>query len=293
MSNSLPKVSVVCAWYNRAQYIVESINSILNQDYNNLEIIIVNDGSPDEKVVSILDRFSSDKVKVIHQDNQGFTKAITNAIAHSSGDLIAIHGAGDISYPTRISKLVERISLDENSVAVGSGTVQCPAGYSFRKRYFQPRSSCNSISLSKNMPFVHGTVMFDRAAYEKVGGYDSRFKYCADWDLFFKLVSIGNIVSVNEFLYEQKIFSDGFSFSPEHKFKQIWFRERAVNRCEDSRNMLDESEKFLVNINSSDPIYFQYSLNFFMKSLFKFDFRNSLEWFRLMVLQVKNKSKKY
>ncbi|MGK0254539.1 MAG: glycosyltransferase involved in cell wall biosynthesis [Mariniflexile sp.] len=45
MNKSLPKVSIVCAWYNRAQYIVESVDILLNQDYQNFEVVIVNDGS--------------------------------------------------------------------------------------------------------------------------------------------------------------------------------------------------------------------------------------------------------
>jgi glycosyltransferase involved in cell wall biosynthesis len=289
MNKNLPKVSVVCAWYNRAQYIVESVDSLLNQDYKNFEVIIVNDGSTDEKVVSTLDSFSSDKIKVIHQDNQGFTQAIKNAIAYSTGEFIAIHGAGDISNPQRLSKLIETIILDDATVAVGSGTVQYPATYSFRKRYFRPEVECNFLQLQKNMPFVHGTVMYRRTAYENVNGYDPRFKYCSDWDIFFKLIKIGNIVSVNDYLYEQRIFSDGFSFSPVHKFKQIWFKERAVNRSVESRKMLNESEKYLMNIKSEDPNYLRYSFSFLIKCIFKFDFKNSLEWTKLILVQVKNK----
>jgi glycosyltransferase involved in cell wall biosynthesis len=289
MNTSLPKVSVVCAWYNRAQYIVESVDSLLNQDYKNFEVVIVNDGSTDEQVVSTLDSFSSDKIKIIHQDNQGFTQAIKNAIAHSDGEFIAIHGAGDISNAKRLSKLVENLILDETIVAVGSGTVQYPAAFSFRKRYFRPEVECDFLQLQKNMPFVHGTVMYRRTAYEKVNGYDLRFKYCADWDIFFKLIEIGKIVSVNDYLYEQRIFSDGFSFSPVHKFKQIWFKERAVNRGVESREMLNESEKYLMNIESKNPRYLRYSFSFLIKSIFKFDFRNSLEWSKLILVQVKNK----
>ncbi|MXR69413.1 glycosyltransferase [Shewanella sp. JBTF-M18] len=284
-----PKVTVVCAWYNRAEYITESINSLLEQDYKNYEVIIVNDGSTDEKVAPTLDRLSSDKIKIIHQDNQGFTQAIKNAIANSDGDFIAIHGAGDISRPQRLTKLIEAIVSDDKIVAVGSGTVQYPAAYPFRKRYFKPEVESDVEQLQRNMPFVHGTVMYRKTAYEMVDGYDPRFKYCSDWDLFFRLIEIGKIVSINEYLYEQRIFSDGFSFSPEHKFKQIWFKDRAVNRDVESREMLNETEKHLANIKSDDPKYLSYSFSFLIKSLFKFDFKNSFEWIKLISLQQKNK----
>ncbi|MFB2726376.1 glycosyltransferase [Shewanella mangrovisoli] len=291
MTKSLPKVTVVCAWYNRAEFITESINSLLEQDYKNYEVIIVNDGSTDENVAPILDSFSSDKIKVIHQDNQGFTQAIKNAIANSDGDFIAIHGAGDISSPQRLTKLIKTITLDEKIVAVGSGTVQYPAAYPFRKRYFKPEVESDFERLQRNMPFVHGSVMYRRTAYEMINGYDPRFKYCSDWDLFFRLIGIGKIISINEYLYEQRIFSDGFSFSPEHKFKQVWFKDRAVNRTVESREMLNESEKHLGKIKSDDPKYLSYSFSFLMKSLFKFDFKNSCEWAILILSQLKNKFK--
>jgi glycosyltransferase involved in cell wall biosynthesis len=289
MIENSPKVTVVCAWYNRAEYITESINSLIEQDYKNYEIIIVNDGSTDDKVVPILNRLSSNKIKIIHQDNQGFTQSIKNAISNSNGDFIAIHGAGDISRPERLKRLVEAIVSDDKIVAVGSGTVQYPADYSFRKRYFKPDVEINFEQLQKNMPFVHGTVMYRKTAYEMADGYDSRFKYCSDWDLFFRLIEIGKIVSINEYLYEQRIFSDGFSFSPEHKFKQIWFKEIAVNRNVESREMIKESKKYLANIKSDDSKYLSYSLSFLIKSLYKFDFKNTCEWGKLIFLQLKNK----
>lgn len=291
MTKSLPKVSVVCAWYNRAEFITESINSLLDQDYKNFEIIIVNDGSTDEKVKHSLSSFSSEKIKVIHQDNQGFTKAIKNAIVNSDGDFIAIHGAGDISNPQRLSKLIETITLNDEVVAVGSGTIQYPAAYPFRKRFFKPEVRTDFDRLQRNMPFVHGSVMYRRTAYEAVNGYDPRFKYCSDWDLFFRLIEVGKIVSIDEFLYEQRIFSDGFSFSPVHKFKQVWFKDRAVNRTVESREMLNDSGKYLVEIKSDDPRYLSYSFNFLIKSLFKFDFKNSYEWALLIFSQLRNKLK--
>ncbi len=289
MDNYFPKVSVVCAWYNRSQYIVESIQSILDQDYDNFEVIIVNDGSTDDRVANILDRFNSDKVKVIHQDNSGFTYAIKNAIAHSSGEFIAVHGAGDISKPQRLSKLIECMMSDDNIAAVGSGTAQYPVDYPLRKRYFKPEEICTYIQLQKNMPFVHGTVMYRKSAYELTNGYDSRFKYCSDWDLFFRLLEVGKITSVNDYLYEQRIFSDGFSFSPKHKFNQIWFKERATNREPESREMLDYVSKYLAKINPEDPQYLNYSLNFFFKCMFKFDLVNSMEWLKLVLIQMKRK----
>lgn len=57
----VPKVSVVCAWYNRADYIKDTVDSLLNQDFDDYEIIIANDGSPDPRVREILDSYDDRK----------------------------------------------------------------------------------------------------------------------------------------------------------------------------------------------------------------------------------------
>jgi glycosyltransferase involved in cell wall biosynthesis len=275
----------VCAWFNRSQYIEESIGSLLNQTYSNFEVIVVNDGSVDPMVKQIFDNYHDHRLIVIHQENTGFTKAIRRAIELSDGDCIAIHGAGDISVKERLEQLVSAL-LSTNSSAVGSGCTQVAASKGIRRRYFSPQKKCTTSSLVMNMPFVHGTAMFTRKAYISSGGYDTRFKYCADWDLFFRLVLEGDIIGIDKPLYEQRMFDDGFSFSPEHKFKQLWYRERATNRSEVSRSLLDDAEIIVSSIRPEDIKYLRYSLIFTLKSLVKSDFVNAYQWFRLVCKQL-------
>lgn len=103
MTETLPKVSVVCAWYNRVDYISDTIDSLLAQDYPNFDITIVNDGSPDPLVREVLDNYTNPRLRVIHQENTGFTRAIRRAIDESDRTYIAIQGAGDISLPGRLT----------------------------------------------------------------------------------------------------------------------------------------------------------------------------------------------
>lgn len=286
MNIILPKVSVVCAWYNRAEYICDTLNSLLTQDYQNFEIIVINDGSPDPQVQKILESYDDFRLKVIYQTNAGFTQAIRRAIDESSGEYIAIQGAGDTSSSSRLRLQVEMLMQSSGIAAVGTGCVQVAVGRILRRRYFHPTKECTKESLRKNMPFVHGTTMFRRESYYSTGGYDIRFKYCSDWDLFFRILDKGRIVGIDQPLYEQRMFADGFSFSPQHKFNQLWFKDRAVNRSSESRALLDRAEDLTSKINSKDRQYFNYTVLAAIKSIAKGDINNFNQWSSLAIKQL-------
>ena len=82
-------VSVIIPIYNNEKYLHECLNGVLNQTYNNLEIILINDGSTDLSG-NICDKYSqkNSKIKVIHQINQGAAVARNNGILNSRGDYI-------------------------------------------------------------------------------------------------------------------------------------------------------------------------------------------------------------
>lgn len=288
MTYTHPKVSVVCAWYNRASHIQETLDSLLIQDYPNFDITVVNDGSQDQQVRQILESYDDHRLRVIHQDNTGFTRAIRRAIDESDGEYIAIQGAGDTSSPTRLTRQVALLSKSAGIAAVGTGCVQVAAGKKLRRRYFSPTIECTPESLRTNMPFVHGTTMFRRKCYLAAGGYDTRFKYCSDWDLFFRVLEQGRIVGEDQPLYEQRMFADGFSFSPTHKFKQIWFRERAINRSVESRALLEYAEEIVNQIHPENPNNIKYTIIAAIKSIAKGDIRNSVQWWQLAIKQFGN-----
>lgn len=292
MSNqNCKKVSIVCAWYQREDFIYSSINSLLSQTHNDFEIIIVDDGSPNKNVKTKLLAIKDTRLRIISQKNKGFTSAISTAISESKGEYIAIHGAGDISHKDRIKKLADVLDSDSSIAAVGSGCTQYSANGFRRKRYFSPLVDISETDLLETMPFVHGTVMYRKSAYSKAGGYDRRFQYCSDWDLFFRLLKVGRIVGLNLPLYEQLIFKDGFSFSPEHKFKQLWFKERVMQRNAERDLLLDNSNMYLSQIDPSDKKYIPYTISFVLKCIFKLDFDNFFSWLGLLLKQIKKKFK--
>lgn len=98
------KVSVVMSNFNNGEFIYDSINSILNQEFDSFELIIVDDGSTDNSL-EIIKSFEGGKVRAIYlEKNCGLGVGINIAIGHARGDYIAIMDADDISFPLRLKK---------------------------------------------------------------------------------------------------------------------------------------------------------------------------------------------
>lgn len=277
--NNIPKVSIVCAWYNRADYIRDTVDSLLNQNFNDYEIIIANDGSPDPRVKKILDSYNHPKLTVIHKDNEGFTKTIKMLVEKARAPYVAIQGAGDISYPDRLKKQYEYLSANPKVGAIGSG-FDSEAENGANSKYKPPISINTEEDLKAHVPFTHGTIMYNKELYTQAGGYDIRFKYCSDWDLYFRILKLSEIAAINEPLYKKIEFDDGFSFSPVHKFAQSLHKEAALNRSSEREclvnNLINRSE----NIKPYQPYYLYKSARYVASFLKRKDFPKSYLWFK-------------
>ncbi|CAI1668507.1 Poly-beta-1,6-N-acetyl-D-glucosamine synthase [Serratia proteamaculans] len=110
-----PKVSIVIASYNTDKYIVECVNSATQQDYENIEVIVVNDGSTDttEELLSELARKSA-KLKILTQKNQGQSVARNNGAAIATGEFIIFLDSDDLFDKQLISKCINSL-IDTNS----------------------------------------------------------------------------------------------------------------------------------------------------------------------------------
>ena len=116
--NTGPLISVVVPVYNVEQYLEKCINSILHQTYEHLEIILVDDGSPDN-CGAICDSYSSldQRIKVIHKRNGGLSDARNTGLDTASGELIAFIDSDDTIMPDMVENLYHRIETDRSDMA--------------------------------------------------------------------------------------------------------------------------------------------------------------------------------
>ncbi|GLR72881.1 glycosyltransferase family 2 protein [Agaribacter marinus] len=210
------KVSMVVAQYNRADRIAESIGSALDQDFEDFEVVVVNDGSPDDNVRVELDKLNNDKLVVIHQENTGFVGAVRKAISASKGEYIAIHGAGDVSLPSRIRKQADYLDQHQNIGAIGCFYENRIFGKSDAS-VIQVRTNDRELFTVKDfeknpIPYGHGDVMYRKALYDEVGGYRPFFKFAQDHDLWLRMASKADMALYPEVLYQRGYFeADGIA----------------------------------------------------------------------------------
>ncbi len=114
----IPKVSVIIPVYNASRYIRPTIEGVLNQAFQDFEIIVSDDGSMDntKEIIEEYRRKSQDKIKYFYQTNQGHAKARNSGIRHAAGEFIAFLDADDV---WRKDKLVREVDLLEKNPALG------------------------------------------------------------------------------------------------------------------------------------------------------------------------------
>ncbi len=241
---SLPtRVSIVSVYYNREKYVGYSIRSLIDQTYANTEIVIVDDGSTDQTWTELQKFAGYPNVKLIRQENEGFTAAINTGIRASTGKYVAVHGSGDVSYPKRIEK--QAAILDQVSDVVLVSCIFENGGS--QNAQFQKVLSDLDRDLFQQMlrhyPFAHGALMYRREAFDKVGGYRPFFKFAQDQDLLLRLADHGTYRIVPELLYQRNAPENSVNVNPEKTLMQEYYanfaNQLAITRRNTGVDLLD------------------------------------------------------
>ena len=117
----LVKVSVIIPVYNDEKYLMNCVNSVLNQTYQNLEVILVNDGSTDHSVALCEHlRAQDSRVRVLHKPNGGVGDSRNAGLAMATGELLAFVDNDDRMEPTNLAELVDLMQRHHADVAIGN-----------------------------------------------------------------------------------------------------------------------------------------------------------------------------
>lgn len=264
------KVSVIIPLYNHENFIEDAIKSVLNQTYENLELIVIDDGSKDGSL-ALAQSFSDNRLTVISQENQGAHNTINRGLDLATGDYLTILNSDDVYEKDRLEKCIAFLANNPDTHLVCSfikvindkGKV---LGVKQGWRNMEPwpipnkdRSFANSDDFVKNLllsNFISTTsnMIFTKQLYEAIGGMRN-LKFAHDWDFALRAAEYGKCVLIEEPLMGYRIHGNNtISTNRKHMLFEIcWIYAANLHRFEGSHiftgNPLIELEELAESIN--------------------------------------------
>lgn len=182
----LPKISIVTPSYNQGNFLEQTIKSVLDQNYPNLEYVVIDGGSKDNSV-EIIEKYRPLLSYAVSEPDDGQSDAIAKGFNNCSGkenDIMAYLNSDDLLLPGSLEFVMNyfqrhpevdliyghRILIDENGQEVG--------------RWFTPPHNNYNLSLLDYVP--QETMFWRRRIYEKIGGIDPIFQFAMDWDFLLR-----------------------------------------------------------------------------------------------------------
>ncbi len=180
------KVSVIVPAYNMSAYLQQTLESVCASDYDNYEVIVMDDGSKDNTLQTAQAFAATHKqVRVFTQPNGGVCKARNNAIRHSEGEYILPLDADDLITPDFIRLAAEVLDSDMNIKGVG-----CEAEF-FGDRSGHWHLPKFSPGLLARKSIINASAMYRRADFDKTSGYNETFTAREDWDFWLQMFANG------------------------------------------------------------------------------------------------------
>ena len=186
-----PKVSIIIPVYNCEKYIRECVESALAQDYENLEIIVVDDGSTDA-TPQILKNFEG-RIQCVRQENQGAATALNNGLHFAQGSLVGWLSADDVYMPGKIKHQVEKFQGNSSLALVYTDWIMIDAD---GRELKEVRASCppseKFVRTILKGNFINGsTVLIRKECFERAGYFDVNLQANVDIDMWFRLLKYG------------------------------------------------------------------------------------------------------
>ncbi len=191
----MPTVTVLMPVYNAARYIREAIESILTQSYQDIDFLIIDDGSTDE-TSDLIQCYTDPRIRLIkHEQNRGLKYSLNEGITLSSHEFIARMDADDISHPWRLEKQTAYLKGNPLCAMVDSwvkimdkdGKFVKSEGIYSRHVYYNLNFECC---------IYHSAIMFRKSKVQSIGGY--QLEYAEDYDLFLRLSRVYKIHTLEE-----------------------------------------------------------------------------------------------
>ncbi|WP_455638545.1 glycosyltransferase family 2 protein [Parabacteroides sp.] len=200
------KVSIITSCFNRENTIRDSIESVLSQDYSDIEYIVI-DGASTDKSVDIINEYRESIASFISEPDSGMYEGINKGIQLATGDIIGLLHSDDVLYAQNtISQIIKRFKETDADIIYGDGLfVDHDNLNKVIRRWISGQYNKNKIKMGW-LP-LHPTVYIKRDCFNQIGYYDESFKIAADSDFLIRSFYKNNfkISYLNEFFVRMRM----------------------------------------------------------------------------------------
>lgn len=284
-----PLVSVILPAYNSSKYITYTINSLLNQTYDNIEIIVINDGSKDdtEKIVT---SYTDSRIKYFANDsNYGLSYSTNRGLSLAKGEFIAHADHDDISTPFRIKRQVEYLQKNTDITGVSTSVIHINSKITAPKNCIDEDLIVTSNPTEVNFESMWGgilsnpTLLYRKSILDNMPSwFDEKMKVSADMDFFEKTFKAGaKWVTVKNKLLQYRRHQSNTS------------RNLTELKIIEKHNVLKESTKRLINDVSSEELNLHVKIACRLDVLNTEERTNTLKWFEKLITQFKSDEETY
>jgi glycosyltransferase involved in cell wall biosynthesis len=205
---SLPKVSICIISYNQETFISDAIESAIDQEYENLEIVVADDASQDSTasiITEIASRFPRRVIPVLGRTNLGVTGNSNRALEACSGEFIVVMGGDDILLPGKISKQVEWFRQDRKRALCGHRVQVFYADGDRASHLGRPAMKSATVErlLLKGVPAAACSIMM-RAEALPTHGFEASLKVMSDLMLWIEVLALGGEYGSIEGVYAKQ-----------------------------------------------------------------------------------------
>lgn len=228
MTQKKPKISVVMPFYNREKFLDETVQSVLNQTFEDFEFIAVDDASTDNSG-KIVERYAKKdaRIKIIQNTkNKGISYSRNRGMKIAQADLIAVVDSDDINMPKRFEKQFVFMQKHPEISIVGTHARVIDGGGEITGeeiKYFTTSEDVDKTFFHLG-PFLQPTTMYKKSDILEIGGYRGEYTLIDDMDLYFRLLFCGKQgINIPEFLVNYRRHS-GSSGQFSKQRRKVMFR---------------------------------------------------------------------
>jgi glycosyltransferase involved in cell wall biosynthesis len=200
-SRANPRVSVIIPTYNRAQLVRRAIQSVLNQTYQDFEIIVVDDGSTDN-TTEVVNSIGDERVRCIrHQVNKGASASRNTGIRAARGELIGFLDSDDEWLPEKLQRQVDKFDVASANVGLVYGgyvVIDDETKKVIGQVHPEKRGYVFKEVLKASHPPNPLTPLIKKECFDKVGLFDEDIRFGEDWDMWLRIAEHYEFDFVNE-----------------------------------------------------------------------------------------------